>query len=63
MQEKRNDMEKVSVRIVAAVPHNETEELEVILEVTKKLAIYSHGNETELRSVWIDAHKLLEMGG
>ena len=47
------------VRIVAAVPHNDSGELEVVLEVT-------HGSETfspttELKSIWIDSDKLSDM--
>lgn len=48
----------MSVRIVAAVPHNDTEELEVILEVTTG---EEFNQKTELKQVWLDAHKLLEL--
>jgi hypothetical protein len=48
----------MNVRIVAAVPHNETSELEVILEVTRDTSNFM--TETKLKSVWIDAEKLLE---
>jgi len=47
------------VRIVAAVPHQDSDELEVILETKEQLSAFNV--ETKLHSVWLDAHKLLQM--
>jgi hypothetical protein len=47
------------VRIVAAVPHHDSDELEVILETKEQVSTFE--TKTELRSVWLDAHKLLDM--
>jgi hypothetical protein len=47
------------VRIVAAVPHNDSDELEVILETREQITQFT--TETVLHSVWLDAHKLLDM--
>jgi len=49
----------MNIRIVAAVPHNETSELEVILEVTRDTSAFQVS--TELKSVWIDAEQLRQM--
>lgn len=47
------------VRIVAAVPHNDSEELEVILDVLEddRALVAKHS----LKSVWLDAHQLEQM--
>ncbi len=47
------------VRIVAAVPHNDSQELEVILEIT--LGAETFNSTTELKSIWIDSDRLSEM--
>jgi len=48
----------MKVRIVAAVPHNDSEELEVIIEITRDTSAFQ--TSTELKSVWLDAHRLAE---
>ena len=51
-------MEKLAIRIVAAVNHNETGELEVIVETTSedsKFAISS-----KLTSIWLTKEELAE---
>lgn len=50
-------MEKI--RIVAAVPHNDSEELEVILEVSNPTSDFM--TEEILYSAWIDAHELFNL--
>ena len=52
--------EKKQIRIVSATTHEETGELEVILEIKTEQSPQDFP-KTQLKSVWIDGETLLEM--
>ena len=45
------------VRVVAAVVHQDTTEVEIILEITTNVGNLNDGKDT-LRSIWIDCEEL-----
>lgn len=49
---------ETEIRVVAAVVHNETNEVEIIIEKTKALTNFK--DRTTLHSVWINCEKELD---
>ena len=47
------------IRVVAAVAHDDTTEVEIILEITTNVGSLNDEKDT-LRSVWIDCEELLK---